>query len=57
MAAPTRRRGYLDDRRLKEYGMSIRVMTVVWDDLRTQTDSELLVQLALADWANDDGYC
>jgi hypothetical protein len=37
--------------------MSIRVMTVVWDDLRTQTDSELLVQLALADWANDDGYC
>jgi len=29
----------------------------VWDDLRTQAHSELLVLLALADWANDDGYC
>ena len=37
--------------------MSIRVMTSVWDDLRTQVHSELLVLLALADWANDDGYC
>ena len=37
--------------------MSIRVMTSVWDDLRTQAHSELLVLLALADWANDDGYC
>jgi Helix-turn-helix domain len=37
--------------------MSIRVMTAVWDDLRTQAHSELLVLLALADWANDDGYC
>jgi helix-turn-helix protein len=32
-------------------------MTSVWDDLRTQAHSELLVLLALADWANDDGYC
>jgi hypothetical protein len=37
--------------------MSIRVMTSVWDDLRTQAHSELLFLLALADWANDDGYC
>jgi hypothetical protein len=37
--------------------MSIRVMTSVWDDLRTQAHSELLILLALADWANDDGYC
>ena len=37
--------------------MSIRVMTSVWDDLRTQAHSELLVLLALADWANDGGYC
>jgi hypothetical protein len=37
--------------------MSIRVMTSVWDDARTQTHSELLVLLALADWGNDDGYC
>jgi hypothetical protein len=28
-----------------------------WDDVRTQSHSELLVLLALADWANDDGYC
>ena len=32
-------------------------MTLVWDDARTQAHSELLVLLALADWANDDGYC
>jgi hypothetical protein len=32
-------------------------MTSVWDDQRTQTHSELLILLALADWANDDGYC
>src|SRR6516225_1438614 len=32
-------------------------MTSVWDDFRTQAHSELLVLLALADWANDDGYC
>ena len=32
-------------------------MTFVWDDARTQAHSELLVLLALADWANDDGYC
>lgn len=37
--------------------MSIRVMASVWDDARTQAHSELLVLLALADWANDDGYC
>ena len=36
--------------------MSIRVMTSVWDDRRAQTHTELLVLLALADWANDDGY-
>src|ERR1700751_4032444 len=33
------------------------VMTSVWDDLRTQAHSELLVLLALADWANDEGDC
>jgi hypothetical protein len=32
-------------------------MTSVWDDLHTQAHSELLVLLALADWANDDGHC
>ena len=37
--------------------MSIRVMTSVWDDERTQAHSELLVLLALADWANDEGHC
>ena len=37
--------------------MSIRVMTSVWDDVQTQCHSELLVLLALADWANDEGYC
>jgi hypothetical protein len=37
--------------------MSIRVMTSVWDDARTQAHSELLVLLALADWANDEGHC
>jgi hypothetical protein len=31
-------------------------MASVCDDRRTQTHSELLVLLALADWANDDGY-
>jgi hypothetical protein len=37
--------------------MSIRVMTSVWDDARTEAHSELLVLLALADWANDEGHC
>ena len=37
--------------------MSIRVMTSVWDDARTQAHSELLVLLALADWANDERHC
>src|SRR6202048_5337952 len=37
--------------------MSIRVMTSVSEYLRTQAHSDLLVLLALADWANDDGYC
>lgn len=32
-------------------------MTAVWDDARTQSHSELLVLLALADWAKDEGYC
>jgi hypothetical protein len=36
--------------------MSIRVMTSVWDDFRTQAHGELLVLLASADWANDDAH-
>lgn len=36
--------------------MSIRVMTTVWDK-STRTGTALLAMLALADRANDDGYC
>jgi hypothetical protein len=32
-------------------------MISVWDDAQTQCHSELLVLLALADWANDEGHC
>lgn len=36
--------------------MSIRIMTAVWDD-KTTKGSERLVLLALADSANDEGFC
>jgi DnaD/phage-associated family protein len=36
--------------------MSIRIMTMVWDK-GPEDKNELLVLLALADHANDDGYC
>jgi hypothetical protein len=36
--------------------MSIRIMSRIWEDGPDQ-QSELLVLLALADWANDDGDC
>ena len=35
--------------------MSIRIMTAVWDT--TLPDSEKIVLLALADCANDEGWC
>jgi Helix-turn-helix domain len=37
--------------------MSVKVMTQVWKDRRPTSHSELLALLALADWADDDGYC
>lgn len=37
--------------------MSVAAMTAVWKHSRATTPSELLVLLALADWADDDGYC
>src|SRR5690348_8154488 len=37
--------------------MSIRQMTAVWDRALTDDPSTLLVMLALADWANDEGIC
>lgn len=37
--------------------MSIRVMSNVWDDAALEDRAELLVMLALADWANDRGEC
>lgn len=37
--------------------MSIRVMTAVWDRATDYAKGELLVLLALADWANDEGRC
>jgi hypothetical protein len=37
--------------------MSIRVMTAVWDRATEYAKGELLVLLALADWANDAGEC
>jgi hypothetical protein len=36
--------------------MSIRIMTAVWSDA-PYTQGTLLVLLALADWADDSGYC
>lgn len=36
--------------------MSIKVMTWVWDNSPYKDDA-LLIHLALADWANDDGIC
>lgn len=36
--------------------MSLRVMTVVWDE-SPRKGGELIVLLALADWANEDGVC
>jgi hypothetical protein len=36
--------------------MSIKIMTRVWDEADV-SGSTLLVLLALADWANDDGWC
>ena len=37
--------------------MSIRLMSQVWEDTRIESQSELLVLLALADHARDDGLC
>ena len=37
--------------------MSIRLMSQVWEDPRIQSQPELLVLLALADHARDDGVC
>jgi len=37
--------------------MSIRLMAQVWEDTRVQSQAELLVLLALADHARDDGLC
>ena len=37
--------------------MSIRLMSQVWEDTRIDSQAELLVLLALADHARDDGLC
>src|ERR1700760_4485116 len=37
--------------------LSIRLMSQVWEDPRIQSQPELLVLLALADHARDDGVC
>ena len=37
--------------------MSIRLMSQVWEDARIKSQPELLVLLALADHARDDGLC
>jgi Helix-turn-helix domain len=37
--------------------MSIRLMSQVWEDVRIRSQAELLVLLALADHARDDGLC
>src|SRR5258705_11620743 len=37
--------------------MSIRLMSQVWEDTRIGSQAELLVLLALADDARDDGLC
>ena len=36
--------------------MSIKVMTHVWENSRHE-GTELLAELSLADWSNDDGVC
>src|SRR5207245_4400823 len=36
--------------------VSIRIMSAVWDDASYEGGT-LLVLLALADWANDEGHC
>lgn len=37
--------------------MSVRVMNEVWEQAMDLSGSRLLVMLALADWANDEGVC
>ena len=37
--------------------MSIRLMSQVWEDTRIESQAELIVLLALADHARDDGLC
>jgi DNA-binding transcriptional regulator YhcF (GntR family) len=37
--------------------LSIRLMSQVWENTRIQSQPELLVLLALADHARDDGVC
>ena len=37
--------------------MSVRVMATVWQDAKEYREGPLLVLLALADWANDEGWC
>src|SRR5260370_40214117 len=41
----------------KHGAMSIRLMSQVWEDTRIGSQAELLVLLALADHARDDGRC
>jgi Helix-turn-helix domain len=41
----------------KAGAMSIRLMAQVWEDTRVESQAELLVLLALADHARDDGLC
>ena len=41
----------------RRYRLSIRLMSQVWEDARIQSQPELLVLLALADHARDDGVC
>lgn len=37
--------------------MNIRIMSAVWHDATQYKEGTLLVLLALADWANDEGWC
>lgn len=37
--------------------MSIRLMSEIWKSAKDVKSERLIVLLALADWANDDGYC
>src|SRR5260370_40677127 len=41
----------------KQGAMSIRLMSQDWEDTRIGSQAELLVLLALADHARDDGLC